>query len=113
VLGEVSRPSVVTVPSEKISLLEALGLAGDLTVYARRDNVMVIREENGRRIIKRINLNSADLFSSPYYYLKSNDIVYAEPNKSKVASAGRANTWVPIVFSVLSFGVIAIDRLSK
>jgi len=113
VMGEVARPSVVTVPSEKISLLEALALAGDLTIYARRDNVMVIREENGKRIIKRIDLNSTSLFTSPYYYLKPNDIVYAEPNKSKVASTGRATQWLPVVFSILSFGIIAMDRLYR
>ncbi len=113
IMGEVARPTVVTVPSEKISLLEALALAGDLTIYARRDNVMVIREENGKRIIKRIDLNSSSIFTSPYYYLKSNDIVYAEPNKSKVASTGRANQWLPVVFSVLSFGIIAIDRINR
>jgi len=113
VMGEVSRPSVVTVPSEKISLLEALALAGDLTIYARRDNVMVIREENGKRIIKRIDLTSASLFTSPYYYLKSNDIVYAEPNKSKVASSGRATQWLPVIFSVLSFGIIALDVIYR
>jgi polysaccharide export outer membrane protein len=113
VMGEVTRPSVVTVPSEKISLLEALALAGDLTIYARRDNVMVIREENGKRIIKRIDLTSTSLFTSPYYYLKSNDIVYAEPNKSKVASSGRATQWLPVIFSVLSFGIIALDVIYR
>ena len=113
VMGEVARPTVVTVPSEKISLLEALALAGDLTIYARRDNVMIIREEDGKRIIKRIDLNSSSIFSSPYYYLKSNDIVYAEPNKSKIASTSRATQWLPVVFSVLSFGIIAVDRVNR
>ena len=113
VMGEVARPTVVTVPSEKISLLEALALAGDLTIYARRDNVMVIREEKGERIIKRIDLNSTSLFTSPYYYLKSNDIVYAEPNKSKVASTGRITQWLPVLFSVLSFAIIAVDRVNR
>lgn len=113
VMGEVAKPTVVTVPSEKISLLEALTLAGDLTIYARRDNVMIIREENGQRIVKRIDLNSNSLFTSPYYYLKSNDIVYAEPNKSKVASTRRIYQWLPVVFSVMSFGIIAVDRLSR
>jgi polysaccharide export outer membrane protein len=113
VMGEVARPTVVTVPSEKISLLEALALAGDLTIYARRDNVMIIREENGQRIIKRIDLNSSSLFTSPYYYLKSNDIVYAEPNKSKVASTSRLTQWLPVVFSIMSFGIIAVDRINR
>src|SRR5688572_3635848 len=70
VMGEVSRPGVVTVPSEKISILEALALAGDLTVYARRDNVLLIREENGKRITKRIDLTASNILTSQYYYLK-------------------------------------------
>ena len=110
VMGEVGRPSVVTVPSEKISLLEALALAGDLTIYARRDNVMVIREENVKRQIRRIDLTSSDLLTSPYYYLKSNDIVYAEANKARVASTNQIILWLPVIFAALSFGIIALDR---
>jgi polysaccharide export outer membrane protein len=113
VLGEVSRPSVVNVPNEKISLLEALGLAGDITIYGRKDNVMVIREEDGVKKIKRLNLNSNEIFSSEYYYLKSNDIVYVEANKAKVASSTRSSTLIPIVLSALSFGAIIIDRIAR
>lgn len=113
VLGEVAHPTVVTVPSESITLLEALGLAGDLTIYAQRDNVLVIRDEDGKKLTHRLNLNSTELFSSPYYYLKSNDVVYVEPNKAKVASTGRAQTWLPIIFSALSLGVIVVDRLTR
>lgn len=113
VLGEVGHPSVVNVPSEKISLLEALGLAGDITIYGRKDNVMIIREEEGEKKIKRINLNTSDIFTSDYYYLKSNDIVYVEANKAKVASSKRSATLIPIVLSALSFGAIIIDRLIK
>jgi polysaccharide export outer membrane protein len=114
VLGEVNDPAVIPVPNEKISLLEAIGLAGDLTIYARRDNVMVIREdENGNKEIKRIDLNSTELLSSPYYYLRSNDIVYVEPNKARVASSGRGQIWVPAVLSGLSLVAIVVDRLVK
>jgi polysaccharide biosynthesis/export protein len=112
VLGEVAHPTVVTVPSERISLLEALGLAGDLTIYAQRDNVLVIRDEDGKKVTHRLNLNSTELFSSPYYYLKTNDVVYVEPNKSKVASTSRSVQWIPIVLSALSLGVIVVDRLT-
>lgn len=109
VLGEVKNPTTIDVPSEKISLLEAIGLAGDLTIYARRDNVLVIREsENGNKEIKRINLNSSELLSSPYYYLKSSDIVYVEPNKSKVASSGRGQQWIPAVLSGLSLVAVVV-----
>lgn len=105
VLGEVNRATVVTVPNEKISLLEAIGLAGDLTIFGKRDNIMVIRTEEGKKIIKRINLNSGEIFKSSYYYLKPNDIVYVEPNKSRVAASGRTQQILPIIFSGLSLTV--------
>lgn len=116
VLGEVGKPTVIPIANEKISLLEALGLAGDLTIYGNRDNVLVIREEitpdnKERRTINRINLNSGELFTSPYYYLQSNDIVYVEPNKAKVASTSRASQWLPVIFSGLSLAAIVADRL--
>ena len=113
VLGEVSHPMVVSVPNEKISLLEAIGMAGDLTMYARRDNVLLIREEKGKRLLKRINLNSGDIFNSPYYYLKSNDIVYAEPNKSKIFNESNTRSLLPIAISFLTLLTLAIYRLGR
>ncbi|MEP6583938.1 MAG: polysaccharide biosynthesis/export family protein [Ginsengibacter sp.] len=113
VLGEVLRPTVVAVPNEKISLLEALGMAGDLTIYARRDNVTLIRDENGKRLIKRINLNNSELFNSPYYYLKSNDILYVEPNKTKIASSTPLRQNLPIVLSGLSLLAIIFTRINN
>jgi polysaccharide export outer membrane protein len=110
VLGEVGHPTVIPVPSEKISLLEALGLAGDLTINAKRDNVLVIREEPGKKVIKRLNLNSSELFTSPYYYLRSNDIVYVEPNKTKVMNNSNVAMWVSVILAALSFGIIVIDH---
>ena len=109
VLGEVGNPSVLTIPSEKVSLLEALSLAGDLTIYAQRNNLLLIREENGVKKLTRIDLTSDDIFTSPNYYLKSNDIIYVQPNKSKVASTSRLIVWLPVIFSILSFGIIAIN----
>ncbi len=113
VLGEVTRPMVVTVPNEKISLLEAIGTAGDLTIYARRDNILLIREEKGKRLMKRLNLNSGDIFNSPYYYLKSNDILYVQPNKSKIFTASNTRVILPIVFSALSVVAVVISRLTR
>lgn len=113
VLGEVAHPTVVNVPNEKITLLEAIGLAGDLTLYAKRDNVMVLREENGQRIVKRLDLNSNEILTSPYFYLKTNDIVYVEPNKSKIRSTNRISEWLPVVFSGLSLAAIIFDRLTR
>lgn len=102
VMGEVRNPSVVSVPSEKMSLLEALGMAGDLTVYAKRDNILLIREENGQKLIRRLNLNSKEMFTSPYYYLKSNDIVYVEANAARLSAAERSMQLWPIVLSSVS-----------
>lgn len=113
VLGEVARPAVLNVPNEKITLLEALGLAGDITIYGKKDNVMLIREVNGVKTIKRLNLNSSELLTSPYYHLLSNDIIYVEPTKSRVASSGRANQVLPAVLSGLSFLAIIISQITR
>lgn len=111
VLGEVLRPTVVTVPNEKISILEAIGLAGDLTIYAKRDNVLIIREEKGSKIVKRVNLTRSELISSPYYYLKSNDVIYVEPNSTKIATASRTQQLLPTVISALSFIAVILTRV--
>ena len=83
VLGEVTKPGVQKVLSERITVLEAIGGAGDLTIQGQRDNVLIIREVNGKKEFKRLDLTSSDLFSSPYYYLQQNDVVYVEPNKAR------------------------------
>ncbi|WP_346320429.1 polysaccharide biosynthesis/export family protein [Chitinophaga sp. YIM B06452] len=111
VLGEVARPTVVNVSSEKISILEALGMAGDITIYGKKENVLLIREQDGVRTTRRLNLNDAGMLGSPYFYLKPNDIVYVEPSRAKVATTSKANTVVPIVLSALSLVVILVDRL--
>ncbi len=88
VLGEVARPGMYTVSNEKISILEALAQAGDLTIYGVRDNVKLIREEStGEKTIHVLNLNDANLINSPYYYLQQNDIIYVEPNKVKAQNS--------------------------
>lgn len=112
VLGEVGRPSAYTVPNEKVSILDVLSLAGDLTVFGRRDNILVIRDLNGKKEFGRLNLNSTDVFSSPYYFLKQNDVVYVEPNKSKVLSLNNnTRTVAALVLSALSTIVLIYSRL--
>ncbi len=108
VLGEVKNPSVLTIPSEKISLLEALGLAGDITIYGRRDNITLIREENGIKRIRRIDLTTNEIFNSPYYYLQSNDIIYVEPNNAKIATSSGTRQWIPVILSAISLAIIAV-----
>lgn len=83
VMGEVARPGTFTVSSGKITLLEALSMAGDLTIFGKRENVKVIREENGVRNVVNLDLRSKQVFDSPYFYLHQNDMVYVEPNKVK------------------------------
>jgi polysaccharide biosynthesis/export protein len=111
VLGEVLRPGSITVANESISLLEALALVGDLTIYAKRDNVLLIRKEGDKTIFKRINLNSSEILSSPYYYLRSNDVLYVEANRTKTASASRTQQLLPSVLSALSFVAIILTRV--
>ena len=97
VIGEVATPSTFTVATEKINVLEALGLAGDMTVYGRRESVLIIREKGGVRSTARVNLNNKDVLTSPYFYLQQNDIVYVEPdNKVKTADTAPGNRLIGI-----------------
>lgn len=110
IIGEVGKPSVITVPNEKISLIKALGLAGDITIYGKKNNVLLIRETDGIKEVKYINLNSKDFLTSKYYYLQPNDIIYVEANKNKVASVGRSNQLLPVILSSLSVVAIVASR---
>jgi len=87
VLGDVNNPGTFTVQDERISITEALGLAGDLTIYGRRDNIMLIREVNGEKRFAKYDLSSINIVNDPYYYLSQNDVIYVEPNKSKIRSS--------------------------
>lgn len=87
VIGEVGRPGTFDISGDRITLLEALSMAGDLTIYGRRDRVAVIREKDGKRSILYHDLRSSDIFQSPCYYLQQNDIVYVEPNKAKTGQS--------------------------
>jgi polysaccharide export outer membrane protein len=113
VLGEVARPAVINVPNEKMSVLEALGLAGDITIFGKKDNVLLIREEGGQKIISQLNLNSKEFFQSPYYYLKSNDVLYVEPNRARISESTRTTQFLPLLLSGLSFAAIIIDRITR
>lgn len=84
VMGEVKNPHRIHVDSERFTLLDALSAAGDLTEYGERSNVMVIREENGKQTYHRMNLADSNIFSSPYFYLQQNDVVYVEPNQIRI-----------------------------
>ena len=87
VLGDVARPGSYPIPNERITILEAIGLAGDLNLSAQRENVLVQREEEGKKVQYQVNLLSKKIFTSPVYYLQQNDVVYVEPNKAKMQDA--------------------------
>jgi polysaccharide export outer membrane protein len=92
VLGEVIKPATYTVPSEKVTVLDAISMAGDLTVYGKRYNIMLMRDNGDKKDIVRLNLNSTNLISSPYFYLKQNDVLYVEPTKAKSAANNAPRT---------------------
>ena len=103
VMGEVARPGTFDISGDRITLLEALSMAGDLTIYGRRDRVAVIREKDGKRRILYHDLRSSDIFQSPCYYLQQNDIVYVEPNKAKTGQSRiNSNNSVGVWLSAVS-----------
>jgi polysaccharide export outer membrane protein len=115
VLGEVSRPGSYQVGREKISILEALAQAGDLTIYGVRDRVKLIREDaTGQKEIHVLNLNDANIINSPYYYLQQNDIVYVEPNKVKARNSSVGATtslWFTATSIVISLASLLYNVL--
>lgn len=110
VTGEVGRPALYSIPNEQITLPAALGLAGDITIYGQRNNVLVIREENGQRTFTHLDLTKRDVFQSPYFYLRPNDIVYVQPGKVRQASADRTAQILPMVLTSISILALALSR---
>jgi polysaccharide biosynthesis/export protein len=108
VMGE-ARSQVIDVPDERLSVLQAVAMAGDITYNGKRENVLVVRMENGEMTYGRVDLTSAQVFNNPFYYLKQNDIVYIEPTYRKVKSAGFITSWqglVSIVTTAFSLFVL-------
>ena len=113
ILGQVSRPGTYPVNGEQITILEALGLAGDLTLRGVRDNILVIRDFNGTKVYTRIDLTKKEALNSPVYYLTQNDVVYIEPNQSAVTASAldnRASIWVSIASVLITSTVLIITR---
>lgn len=103
VMGEVTRPSVYVIPNEKVTLPEALSMAGDITIFGKRENILIVRDNNGKKEFGRVNLTNREVYESPYYYLHSNDIVYVEPGKGRVAQSDKTYQILPVILSALSF----------
>lgn len=102
--GEVGSPGTFNVYNNRVSIIEALTLAGDFTPYSRRDSILIIREKEGMRSFGYVNFNSSNVFDSPYFYLQQNDVVYVQPDKTKVNSirdpATRALPWISAAASL-------------
>ncbi len=115
VLGEVKNPTTFLVPNENPTVIDALGLAGDITLYGRKDNVMLIRTNDaGQKEIVRLNLDSSKTIASPYFNLHPNDVIYVEPSAERVASASAYRTRdIAIIGSALSLMVIIVARLIR
>jgi polysaccharide export outer membrane protein len=109
-IGEVTRPNAYIIPNEHLNLLEAVGMAGDFTPYARRNSVLVIRERNQVREFARINTQKDSLFSSPYFYLRPNDVVYVEPLKAKqyAIQGDFLNRYSPVILPIVTLATFFI-----
>lgn len=106
VLGEVTNPGILRLTNKRITLLEAIGMAGDMTSYANRTNILIIRETNGKRTYERLNLQDNSIFVSPYFYLMQNDVIYIEPLKAKTA------TTADLVQRIISYSSAALSLLT-
>lgn len=111
ILGEVMRPGRYDIESDKISIFEALALAGDMTIYGSREDVAVIREIDGRNVVTKLDLRSADIFSSPCFYLEQNDIVVVSPNKYRAATAEinqNRSFWISLASTGISLATLLL-----
>lgn len=110
-LGEVSKPSVYVIPNEQVTLPEALSMAGDLTNFANRSDILIVRDNNGKKEFGHVNLNSREVYNSPYYYLRSNDLVYAKPIKARAIQADPTFRLEAFAASILSLIIVLKSRL--
>ena len=112
VLGEVRQPGTYTLNNGRMTLLEALGVAGDLTQYANRANVLITRENNGKVEFARLDLRKDEIFTSPFFYLQQNDVVYVEPNQARTTSNQSIGLWLSMVGTVASAATVVVSVLS-
>lgn len=114
VLGEVGHQGIFSIPGDRVNLLEALGMAGDMTIYGRRDNVLVIREINGQRKFARLDLTKPEVMGSPYFYLQQNDVVYVEASKRKVDASDQVTSRnISIVTGIITTLALLYSILKK
>lgn len=112
VMGEVARPGQISLTSGRMTILEALAAAGDLTPYGRRDNVLLTREVDGKIEIARLNLRSTDIFSSPYFYVQQNDVIYVSPNAVRAIASTNASLWFSMVSTIASAATVIVTVIN-
>ena len=114
ILGEVTAPGVITMPNSRVTILDAIGMAGDLTDYANRDNILLVRETDGVRSYNRLSLQSDNIFNSEFYYLKQNDVIYVDPIRARTATVSdpgqRIITYLGPALSVITLVIALIAR---
>ena len=108
VLGEVAHPGYVGISKGRLTVMEALAAAGDLTPYGRRDNVLISREVDGKMEFARLDLTKADVLTSPYYYLQQNDVIYVSPNSVRAINSTNVSLWLSMVSTVASAATVIV-----
>lgn len=112
VLGEVKAPGSYPLNNGRMTILEALGAAGDLTEYGKRDNLLIVRDNAGKLEFARLNLNTDEVFTSPYFYLQQNDVVVVEPNQARTTSNQSIGLWLSMVGTVSSAATVIVSVIS-
>ena len=112
ILGDVKNPGTIEVPNEKITLIEAIGIAGDLNITAKRKNILLLRDENGIKKQYRIDLTNNNFINSPVYYLTQNDVIYIEANQAKINSSNVTGS-SSILVAIASLVITTVNIITK
>jgi polysaccharide export outer membrane protein len=112
VMGDVRKPGSYNIPNERITILDALALAGDINISGQRNNILIIREENNKKVEYRVDLRSKDVLTSPVYYLQQNDVVYVEPNYARIQSAS-SNSSTSLFISITGLIITIVSLLTR
>ena len=113
VLGEVFKPGQYMISNEKVTILDALGLAGDMTIYGKRNNVLITRENNGKLEFARLNLNTDEVFKSPYFYLQQNDVIYVEPNTVKSIESKNISLYLSSISTLATVVALILTKIGR
>lgn len=112
VIGEVQRPGQYSISNERVTVLDALAMAGDMSIYGKRNNVLVIRENDGKMEFARLDLNTDEVFTSPYYFLQQNDVLYVEPNNVKAISGLNISLYLSAATTLASVVSVTIAAIT-